>query len=233
MSAPPNPSRKRPAPTVVTYDPPEWQSDKRQRAELGKEKAAFLHGSTALVREAAAGRLEQPVEPPRAAADPLDDRKRVRIDFNGLMKDVTALGAGAFTGKAKKVWEAKQMEALGGVVHFKEKMPLKMALGVMKARKRREAAAEAEARAAGMPMKGAKEANKARGYVPYEGPAGQPSSLDPDNLRGPVMYVKGMGKAKGSGGGRQDRAGGDGGASFGRGGGGFGAPPHRPAGDGR
>ena len=43
-------------------------------------------------------------------------------------------GATSFTGKEKKVWEAKQMEALGGIVHFKEKMPFKMAMGVLKVR---------------------------------------------------------------------------------------------------
>lgn len=70
---------------------------------------------------------------PRAPRAAPDDRKRVRVDFDTIFQDVTALGATAFTGKDKKQWEAKRLAALGAVVKpRKEKMPLKMAIGVAK-----------------------------------------------------------------------------------------------------
>lgn len=72
---------------------------------------------------------------PRAPRAPVDDRKRVRVDFDTIFQDVTALGATAFTGKDKKQWEAKRLAALGAVVKpRKEKMPMKMAIGVAKVR---------------------------------------------------------------------------------------------------
>lgn len=43
-------------------------------------------------------------------------------------------GAATFTGRDRKVWEAKQLAAVGGMVVHKEKMPMKMAMGVMAVR---------------------------------------------------------------------------------------------------
>ena len=57
-------------------------------------------------------------------------------------------GASTFTGRDKKIWEAKKLESLGLKVSHKEKMPLKMWMGVKKAREKRAVRAQEEARSA-------------------------------------------------------------------------------------
>ena len=155
-----------------------------------------------------------------------DDRKRVRVDFDTIFQDVTALGATAFTGKDKKQWEAKRLAALGAVVKpRKEKMPLKMAIGVAKvrplgagggrcraqtppprpvhplqARKRRATAAAAMEKASGV-ITGKKRVASATSQHDQRGAreararnTQQPDSLEPDNVRGSVMFVKRPGR---------------------------------------
>lgn len=94
--------------------------------------ASLQNGDTSLVLAAATGRLPPP-KPRREdrAADPDADRNSIRVDFRDMFKDVTDLGASSFRGRDKKIWEAKQLAAAGALVTHKEKMPLKMALGVI------------------------------------------------------------------------------------------------------
>jgi len=156
------------------------------------------------------------------------------VDFKDVFKSVQSLGASSFTGKDKKIWEMKQLNALGANLRHKEKMPLKMWMGVKKAREEREARKEAEEKAAGI-ITGKKPASSSS-----SGRAGrdeedefeprQPRDLTPFNVRGPVMYVRGGGAAPkemqresdGGFGGRGGGRGGGGRGGRGRGGGGGG-----------
>ena len=92
-----------------------------------------LQAGNAQTVMAASAAVGQPK--PRAARPAADaaDRKRTRVDFDTIFQDVTALGASAFTGKDKKQWEAKRLAAAGAALApRKEKMPLRMAIGVTK-----------------------------------------------------------------------------------------------------
>jgi hypothetical protein len=102
----------------------------RRHAPLSR--ATPQNGDTSLVLAAATGRLPAP-KPRREdrPADPNADRNAVRVDFRDMFKDVTDLGASSFRRRDKKIWEAKQLAAAGALVTHTEKMPLKMALGVI------------------------------------------------------------------------------------------------------
>jgi hypothetical protein len=137
-----------------------------------------------MVIAASAGRLvneERPVRP-RVADD-----KKIQVSFDDIFKSVQSLGASSFKGKEKKVWEAKQLNALGANIKHKEKMPFKMFLGVAKARKEREEKRTKEEKTADL-ITGRKAPKKERRE--FVAPYGQPDSLTPDNVRGPVMYIK-------------------------------------------
>lgn len=158
-----------------------------------------------------------------AARAPLPDDKRIRVNYTDIFKSVQSVGASAFTGKDKKVWEAKQLAALGVKLEHKEKMPLKMWLGVSKARKERAAKRDrvaAEAGLVGVRPRHAK-AHVWRGGGDDDGEGGggrgQPADLHGDNVRGPVMHIR-PGSGPGGGGGGFGGGGDDGGR---RGGGGF------------
>jgi hypothetical protein len=121
------------------------------------------------------------------------------VDFKDVFKSVQSLGASSFTGKDKKIWEMKQLNALGANLRHKEKMPLKMWMGVKKAREEREARKEAEEKAAGIitgkkPASGSGSGRAGRDEEDEFEPR-QPRDLTPFNVRGPVMYVRGGGAA--------------------------------------
>ena len=179
-------------------------------------------GDTSSVLAAATGRLPLPPKKRVRNAEE-EDRNRVRVDFQDMFKDVTRLGAGTFTGKEKKIWEAKQLAALGARIVYKEKMPPKMAIGVIKARREKAAKQQAELSAGNIitgkkvDLSGTAALSGGAGYgkqsKQFKGAAGygQPDSLDPDSMRGPVFFVKKNGGGRGGGGG----GGGGGGDAFG------------------
>ena len=202
-------------------------------------------GDTSSVLAAATGRLPlQPKKRLRNAEE--EDRNRVRVDFQDMFKDVTRLGAAAFVGKEKKIWEAKQLAALGARIVYKEKMPPKMAIGVIKARREKAAKQQAELSAGNIitgkkvDLSGTAALSGGAGYgkqsKQFKGAAGygQPDSLDPDSMRGPVFFVKKNGGGGGGGdafGSRRGRGGGFAGTGGGRGSG-FGASRGRGGGGG-
>lgn len=133
--------------------------------------------------------------PPRVIErEEVSDDKKIQVNFKDIFKSVQSFGASTFTGKDKKIWEAKQFNALGCNIKHKEKMPFKMYLGVSKARKDRAERTARDDKVAGI-VRGEVRAKKARRDDSWVGPSGQPDSLDPDNVRGPIMHVR-RGKGK-------------------------------------
>lgn len=147
-------------------------------------------GRASAVLSSAAARGPAGAPAPKKPRREIPDAQKIRVSFDDIFKSVQDLGASSFTGKDKKKYEAKQLAAIGGVVKHKEKMPLKMWLGVSKARKQREERRANYLRKTGLVTGEKFEKKGDRRREKAKGPAGQPADLAPDNLRGPVMHIK-------------------------------------------
>lgn len=90
------------------------------------------------------------------------------------------------------MYEAEQIRALGGRVEWKEKMPHKMWLGVTKARKARAERLAAEAKAAGLIIGRPGGAAEAKPKERRFKQGGVDDGVTPDDIRGPVMHVRGV-----------------------------------------
>lgn len=144
------------------------------------EKERFLSGDIAGIMAATGGSLTLPV--PRRV-------REKEVDFRGALNSVRDLGAqNQHKARNRKELESKKLAALGARIRWKpQTMPYRQFLGVTKARKAREAAAEAEARVSQV-VTGAK-FNKGKRQKTRGPPREDDDAPEPMNIRGPVMYL--------------------------------------------
>jgi Domain of unknown function (DUF4602) len=114
-------------------------------------------------------------------------RSELAVNYSDIFKSVTEFGAKSFVGKDKKIWEAKQLAALGAKVVHKEKMPLKMAIGVLNARKKKMKRLAEDSRLSQVitgkkldQKQGGKNDRKRKQFD---------DDITPSNIRGSVMFV--------------------------------------------
>lgn len=112
--------------------------------------------------------------------------KMLDTSRKSVWSSVAELGASGFEGSQRKQWEGGQLAALGAIVKGKsQRMPFKMYLGVTKAREKRAAKVEEEARQSGVvrPVKKKKSKDRKREDRAQDEPV-------PHNIRGAVMHVE-------------------------------------------
>ena len=112
--------------------------------------------------------------------------KMLDTSRKSVWSSVAELGASGFEGSQRKQWEGGQLAALGAIVKGKsQRMPFKMYLGVTKAREKRAAKVEEEARQSGVvrPLKKKKSKDRKREDRAQDEPV-------PHNIRGAVMHVE-------------------------------------------
>lgn len=162
-------------------------------ATISAAATGRLAGPPAAKRKPAAGGAGAGTGGAGGGAAALPDHKKIRVKFDEIFQDVAAFGASAFTGKDKKEWERKQLNALGANLKHVEKMPRKMAIGVLAARKKREDRKAEELRVSGV-VTGKKIGKKKEwraGRRTDAEAAGHPGDITPSNVKGAVMFVRG------------------------------------------
>lgn len=207
-------SQARGPPQVVVFRDPALAGQKRPRpaealhdeASLAAERRSYLSGSRAepAARTAqASGSRQSPnhaqtARPINRLGAAGSAAPATGLDFRTVLHSVQRLGATTLTGAAAKAWEMEQLNALGANLRHVEKMPRRMAQGVMRARAVRAAKRKADERAAGIVTARVRDGSGGRGGSRSTGDDGgseaynrqQPRDLDADNIRGPVMYVR-------------------------------------------
>lgn len=141
-----------------------------------REKKLFMGSDIAKSNAAARGKLP-------GAPTAFRGNKKSKSLEEDVFSSIKSYGASSFQGKDKKIWEAKQLEAIGAKVSKHTlKMPFKMYQGVTKAQKKREKRRELEVKYTGA-VTGKKAAKKERKKWADD-------DITPGNIRGPVMYIK-------------------------------------------
>lgn len=165
-----------------------------------------MHKATLLFSSSAPFMLPPSPQELSAKASRLAEQSEERIrrkDFVKARQEVLDMGASAFEGRDKRVWEAKRLASLGAKVEApNHKMPLKMLLGLRSKQRHLEMRRQEKERASGAVhgkstaklIHGARR-TKADDLVARrrkETRLGGVTSLDGEGMRGAVMRVKGV-----------------------------------------